>query len=109
MTFEKSGFFAVHIDLLLDSIWNQRGHSLLRSLVRLLIRWLRTDRFARALRCAELIGSLASSLTPELMEKIFIPMNWMRRFRIVSTHSAAIFKSEAEQKQNQNEVSSEID
>ena len=50
------------------------GHSLVRSLVRShrsLIRWLRTARFARALRCAH---SFARSLTHSL------PSSWERGF-----------------------------
>ena len=39
-------------------------------------------------RFAALIRSLARSLTPELMGKSFVFMNWMRRFHKVSTHCA---------------------
>ena len=65
-------------------------HSLIRSLVhshRTFIHFLRTARFAPALRCAHsFICSLAHSLAPELMEKRFLSMNKMRRFPAVSTH-----------------------
>ena len=68
------------------------GHSLLRSLVRShcsLIRLLRTARFARALRCScSFARSLAQSLTPELMEKWFLSMEWTRLFHIILTFCA---------------------
>ena len=63
------------------------GHSLLSSLVRShrsLTRFLRTTRFARALRCAH---SLARSLVAELMRNRFVSSERTRLFPLLSTHS----------------------
>ena len=66
----------------MKSTRRELGNSLLHLLVclhRSLIRWLRTARFDRALRCAH-------SLALELIGKRFLPMKWTRRFHTILAH-----------------------
>ena len=91
-------FTAVSDSGTLEIVMLVMGHSLIRTLVRLV----RSARFARALRCAH---SLARSLThslPNLWECVIFDAHFQavlnhsgmaqfstRRFHIISTHSAA--------------------
>ena len=74
----------------MESTHRVLGHSLLRSLATLTLLLAPHCSLCSRAPLRSFVRSLALSLSPELLGKRFMAMEWMRRFHIISTHCAMI-------------------